>query len=210
MKGKKVLKIVLIVALVLIALFLANTIRKVIILKDLKDKISKYEFSNFHLSINSEYDYDGHKSKLDYYKKDNKELSIMELEINGSKSKVSWYNNGERIDTFYEGADFKNVEIDSENMTRIYPFSIFEGTLGGDNDLFIKSISLKINSTKINDKDCYLMRLGEEKYYFEKDTGLVIYVEAQNAKSNRIYEFNTITDEIFTEPDISQYTLIKK
>ena len=209
MNGKKILKIVLIVILVLVVLFLANIIRKVIILRDLEDKISKYDLkNNYNIIATSEQD-NGQKTKMNFYKKDNKELSVLETEVNGNNAKISWYNNGERIDTFYEGVDYKRVEIDASFMPKLETYNIFESTFGGDKNIFIKSMTLKISSTKIDDNECYLIKLGTDKYYVEKDTGLVINIVAYGMRASKTYEFDNVADEIFIEPDISQYTLVK-
>ena len=52
----------------------------------------------------------------------------------------------------------------------------------------------------------------EQETYIDKDTGLVLKIKAIDI-INEIeyeYEFNNVDDEIFVEPDISQYTLIEK
>lgn len=212
MKGKKILKIVLIVILVLIVLLLVNTIRKYIIVKDLQNKISKYTSSNnYHMSLTSYNKIIGQKGKVEYYKKDKKELYIMETTLNEKNAKLSSYNNGERIDVFYEGPDYKNAEIDSDFISKIELHNGIDYT-GSDLNTFLTCLMgvIKINSTKYNDIDCYLVTLGgKEKYYIEKDTGLLLKSFVSNYEVERSYEFNNVSDEVFIEPDIGQYTILK-
>ena len=113
----------------------------------------------------------GQKGKVEYYKKDKKELYIMETTLNEKNAKLSSYNNGERIDVFYEGPDYKNAEIDSDFISKIELHNGIDYT-GSDLNTFLTCLMgvIKINSTKYNDIDCYLVTLGgKEKYYIEKE-----------------------------------------
>ena len=67
-------------------------------------------------------------------------------------------------------------------------------------------------------KDCYKINNYLSQSYgvdyntkvtfiFEKDTGLLIKTIEAERTTEREYEFNNVDDSIFTEPDISQYTL---
>ena len=45
------------------------------------------------------------------------------------------------------------------------------------------------------------------EYYIEKETGLVIKTIIDDTTATREYEFDNVDDQIFVEPDVSQYTL---
>ena len=51
---------------------------------------------------------------------------------------------------------------------------------------------------------------GIEKYYIDKNTGLLLKSFVANTEVERSYEFNNVSDEVFIEPDIGQYTILKK
>ena len=46
--------------------------------------------------------------------------------------------------------------------------------------------------------------------YIDKETGIFVKSIEAGIVNEREYEFNTVDDSIFTEPDISQYTLKEK
>ncbi len=47
----------------------------------------------------------------------------------------------------------------------------------------------------------------KNEVYLEKNTGLYVKSIIDESNSEREYEFDTVDDSIFSEPDISQYTL---
>ncbi len=86
---------------------------------------------------------------------------------------------------------------------------------------FLASIYTHIEEVIYNEKECYritgnlnsaflLTNSDEKEIYMEKDTGLCIKIVYNNGKTEEIqHEFNEISDEIFTKPDISQYEIIQ-
>ena len=208
MSGKKVLKIILIVILVALALFFINTFRKFMIIKDLQTKISEYSSStNFHLkTIQNPMD-NGKEGSIDYYKKDNKEVTILETISEEKPVKVSWYNNGERTDAFFEFAEPKSAQLDTDYISTVHIFNNLETE--NDFQTFLLSMIVKIKSAKYNDKECYIIKFENEQYYIDKETGLLLKNISNNVNVDREYEFNNVSDEIFIEPDIGQYQLIK-
>ena len=48
----------------------------------------------------------------------------------------------------------------------------------------------------------------ETELYIEKETGLCLKSTIMNQTSVIEYEFDNVTDEIFTEPDMSLYELV--
>ena len=102
MKGKKIFKIIGIILLVIIAIFLIRTIRNYIIIKDLQNKITKYSNSTNYYMKSTVTAKEGTRVDMKYYKKDNRQVVFMERNINGENLKMSMYDNGDRIDIFYE------------------------------------------------------------------------------------------------------------
>lgn len=77
-------------------------------------------------------------------------------------------------------------------------------------------ITSNIKSVNYNGKDCYIIKgfmsstslISEgAKIYIDKETGLLVKTTEAGIVSEREYEFDKVEDNIFKEPDISQYTL---
>lgn len=215
MKIKKVFKIIGIIIPILIILMLIHTIRNYIIITDLQSKISNYQNSkNYHIKsvANSE---DGTtNTKMDYYRKNNKQAIFIERNTNGETIKLSMYDNGERVDTFIETQDSKNAKLNSDDLMTVNIYNYLET----DNkwQTFLGCITARIKSTNLNGKECYIVKgflsstsLTSEgaEIYIDKETGLFLKTTEVKIITERDYEFDKVEDSIFTEPDISQYTL---
>lgn len=221
MKGKKILKIIGIILLILFVLLLVHTFRNYIIVSSLQNKISKYANStNYHVKITTY----GTKEKNDittmnYYKKDDKVVVIAERNMNGEISKISTYNHDNRTDTFIEGKEEKIAQI-GERKTGIV-VQIYN-LLENDTRLqtFLACVFAHIRSEKIDNKECYIVSKyysnmgweieGKNERYIDKETGLLIKNITDDTVTEREFEFNNVSDDVFIEPDIGQYTILKK
>lgn len=215
MKCKKILKIIGIILLILLVLILIHTIRNFIIIKNLQNQIAQYVNSeNYYIkSVTSENN--GVIVKTEYYQKDDKQVVLMERDNNGEKTKISMYNNGERINTFTETLDAKSVKLNSPNSIVVQIVNVLQT----DNNwqTFLYSIISKVKKVEYNGKECYSIdnflspyyMYGTEKneVYIEKDTGLLLKQTIDDITTQKEYQFNNVDDSIFIEPDISQYTL---
>ena len=214
MKKKKILKIVLIIIAVLIALFIVHTVRNYVIITNLQNKVSEYQDStNYHIkSVTTEIN--GTVITMEYYRKDNKEALFLENNLNGEISKVSVYNNGERVNTFFDTKENKVAELNSGRMMSVHIVSYIE--TANNWHTFFESMRTNIKSTEYNGKECYIIKgflsiysqgfeVGET--YIEKDTGLFVKTIENGRIGEREYEFDKVEDYIFIEPDISQYKL---
>lgn len=112
MNKKKILKIIGIVLLIIIVIVLIHTIRNYIIITNLQNKVSKYtESTNYYTkSISTE---NGMKVTIEYYKKDKKEVLKLERDFEGKIAKMTNYNNGERVDTFWDSEEGKKVKLNN-------------------------------------------------------------------------------------------------
>ena len=214
MKIKKILKIIGIIVEILIILLLVHTIRNYIIITDLQDKFSQYsDSSNYYIkSIATE---DNRTIiTMEYYSKDNKQVVFLERNINGETSKISMYDDGEKTDTFWDNKENKIVQLDSETMIEINIYNRLET----DNNwqTFLGSIFASVKSTNYNGKECYiikgflssnLLNFESAEIYVEKDTGLFVKAIEGSTTTEREYEFDNVEDTVFSEPDISQYTV---
>lgn len=213
---KNVLKIILLIIVLLIVIIAIHTVRNYSIITDLQEKISKYKTTtNYHIKSISDQG-NGTIITMNYYKKDNKQVVFLERELEEKNIKISMYDNGKRTDKFTETKETKIAELNTG--TTIIPVNITNQVETESKwQTFISSITAKVKKSEFNGKECYIINnffsenslngLYENAVYVEKDTGLLIKSVVDSNKSEREYEFNKVEDTIFTEPDISQYTL---
>ena len=180
----------------------------------MQNKIAEYNGStNYHIkSVATENN--GTIVKMDYYKKDGKQVVFMERNVNNEITKISMYNNGERTDTFTETKDSKIAQLNSGTIMSVGIYNHLESDSKWQT--ILGCINAKIKSVDYNGKECYIVKefmssisLTSEgaETYIDKETGLFVKSTEADIVNEREYEFNTVDDSVFTEPDISQYTL---
>lgn len=217
MNKKKVLKIILLFILIAIIIFLAITIRKMIIISDLNNKVSKYINSNNHYEkiVNNFGD------MTEFYLKDENALMIYTLKEKdtGKNRKLMQYTKGDKVNTYIDVEDSKIAmlgaskdEVQSQIMIMGFDY---ENNLWS---LFKLAAMSKIKTVKYEGKDCYLVQsLIADNAYIQKQTGLTLkanngYSVKEDGTEEAIvaeyyYEFDNVDDSIFVEPDISQYKI---
>lgn len=217
MNKKKTFKIILLIILIVLAIFVLYTLRNFIIVKGLQNKIAQYtSISNFSATINQTFTDDSTNVLINYYQDGNKQAVILQrTESNGEVIKMSQYNNGERCDVFWDAKDSKTAQLNAANTINVQ----LTNSLETDNDwqTLLACTFAVIKSTKYNGKDCYsitnymspLFMNGTEKneVYVDKETGIAIKSIMDNQITEKEYNFNTVDEAVFTEPDIGQYTL---
>lgn len=217
MKVKKWLKILGIVMAILVIFLLIHTIKNYIIITGLQDKISQYSNnSNYYIKSVATED-NGTIVTMEYYKKDNKQAVFIERNLNGEISKISTYNNGERIDTFWDNKDNKIAQLNTDTFMNVNFYNCLETDYKWQT--FLSSITSSIKSVNCNEKACYLIKgfmsssyltSKETEVYIEKDTGLLIKSTEEGILTEKEYKFDSVEDTVFSEPDIRQYTLKDK
>lgn len=213
---KRILRIILYIILALIIIFLIHTLRNFFIISNLQKNISNYVNSdNYYIKINTT-ESNNTTVALKYYKKGDKQLVLWEKNTNGELLKMSMYNNGQRVDTFTETSNSKTVKFNSPSQISVQIYNFLET----DNSwqTFLLSALAKVRSTTYNGKACYTVEnflnpnslFGTEKnvVYIEKDTGLYLKNITDSTVTEREYEFNNVSDSMFVEPDVSQYTIM--
>lgn len=213
---KKILKTILIILLVLFVLFLLHSFRNFMIIRKLQKSIEPYLSStNYHLhSINSQDN--GDSIVMDYYKKGSKETSIIERVSEKNPTKISTYKDDESITTYIDTPSEKYV---TPNRNIVLSINIYNWCESDNNwQIFLISAFCNIKSSKYNEKDCYIISNFFSPYflydssdsnllYVEKDTGLLLKTQVGSMVSERSYEFNTVDDSFFVQPNINEYTL---
>ena len=218
MKKKKVLKIIGMIILVVIIMFLIYVLRNFIIIKKLKNNFSKYENSqNYHITsvVKSESDMT---VKMNYYKKENKQVVFMERKTSEEDLKFTMYDNGERVDIFIDNGSEKTCRLGvGTELVQVNLVNYLET----DNDwqTFLGCMSSKIKSADCKGKKCYVIKdfmsstsltFEGSETYIDKETGLMVRTIEDGVTYDREYEFDKVEDSVFVEPDISQYTLKEK
>lgn len=229
-KSKKVWKIILMIVIIIIVLFLMHTIRNLIIINKLSSKTSKYTSStNYHVKTVAHYE-EG-TTTVDFYKKDNRTVHIIEANRNEKVSKLMAYDNGSRIDIFIDNGETKIANLDCNALLgKNEVYNLFE--IERLREIIAYSLVSRIKSVNCNDKKCYRItsdmslqyvhNMTEEKeevvatfemekseMYIDKDTGLIVKRITSAETVEKEYEFNNVDDSVFVEPDISKYELKK-
>lgn len=213
MKEKKILKIILAVIMVVIVLFLLNTLRKFVIIKNLQGAAEKYASSNNVHVKSVEEENSNTIVTINYYKKAEKNLLTIERKNKDAVSKISKYSDGNKTDVYYDSADNKIAELNASESAVEFNIDSYVKT-NNNWETFLASMSAKIKATQYNGKKCYVIKnfasstfltsKGAEAY-IEKDTGLLVKYSMNSNTTERKYEFNNVSDSIFIEPDISEY-----
>lgn len=196
-------------------ILIIHTIKNYIIITDLQSKISNYQDSkNYHIKSVANSNDGTTNIKMDYYRKDNKQVIFIERNANGESVKLSMYDNGERVDTFTDTQDTKTAKLNSGELMTVNIYNYLE--TNNKWQTLLGCITAKIKSTNLNGKECYIVKdflsstsLTSEgaETYIDKETGLFLQTTETEIITERDYEFYNVEDSIFIEPDISQYTL---
>lgn len=217
----KTWKIIVAILVIVLLVFVINTIRKVIVFNKLQEKISVYEKSkNMYLKIDSEKSITERAIKNDIdklvIKYKDKPMTIVQLKNeNGYKNYI-----------FYE--KIKKVAITDVNSMDILKVAKINNTIRTNSfiDKIIKCITSKISTETINGKEHYVIEgklnrsqlmlpnVVSMKAYIDKETGLTMKLveitkETDNTKKEHItnyeYNFDSIDNEKISEPDIRGY-----
>lgn len=155
----------------------------------------------------------------DIYQKSEKKLVV--ISKTSTDTTTSLYYNNIKCDMFYESPEGKRAKL-SSSATLIEPLITNYVEVSNNWSTFLASLCTSIKKIEYNGADCYHMTgnldsvfwvspLGKKEMYINKDTGLCLKLVYSNGKTiNCNYEFNNVSDTVFVEPDISQYTLIEE
>lgn len=217
--------IVIIILLIMLG-FWANTFRNYRILEELRQTLKETQkTSNYHLTMSTKMGNYG-LIVMDTYGKDGKVVSMSQaIAIYGQRHKTTLYIKGNRRALYKEedngGQYEKTVEIDENYNIEYWGvgnwFLEEPETEGGRSKLWL-STRVKIGKTMYHEKECYVIendRFSKDPnqhiiYYIEKDTGLIVRQIQNNENWDYDYEFENVDDEIFREPNIEEYELIEK
>lgn len=218
MNKKKILITILLIAIIAILAFLAFTIREMITLKNLNKKVAQYVNNNEHYEkiINNS----GNVTTItEYYCKGNNAVLFLNttLKATGETRKLTNYFKGDKVNSYIESGEDKIALLNTNGV----PNKVMIRQVDAGNnlwELFLMALATSIRSEECNGKDCYVLSLGENsKTYIDKETGLTLkaiegtVVDENGNESVQTmeyyYEFDNVDDNIFVEPDISEYKI---
>lgn len=214
MDKKRILKILILIIAIIVILFVIYMVRNFVIIDSMQKKVAEYDSTNFYRkTIAKEKD----KTVItEYYRKDNKQVVFMEKNENGKISKVVIYDMGYKANVY--------EEIDGEKIAKLHygeiDLSNIVNGLETDNkwQVFIQGKSVKVKSDKINDKKCYAVSnfvsltspdFENRTLYIDKESGLLLKNVNKDSVIEYEYDIGNVKDEIFIEPDISQYKTLE-
>ena len=222
MKNKKAI-IISIIVLIILAILLGIVGRKIYIIKDINNKVSKYE-ENTNVYVKSYSDSEEIASKYtEKYRLD--DMYREKMKRRNEESYLDTFIDGNEIKMYMDSPDAKVLtkkENDGKNknflnlIPNYYKYENFK-------ELLSNSIHTSIKSEKINGKDCYILSgiknpnlLVEEgtkkiEVYVEKETGLTVMVKTYKENSviqeNYEYKFGSLTEKDLEQPDESKYEI---
>lgn len=232
---KNKLRVLRIIILIIILAFAISAVRKMYIVGDLYNKAEQIvKNTNYHREIASMSE--GNFTKTEIWATDNKIKMILKKfendkieirEVYGTKkgrmenSDIDAYIINEY--TTINGE--KTAKLNHEVQISVAPQNPFY--VENKFQLFLFAIPTSIKSTTFYGKECYYITnykepfsMNETGMYLDKETGLPISyagyeTEFIDSGVGRIpaaeykYEFNTVTEDNFVEPDLSEYKVEK-
>lgn len=228
-KYKSKLKVLKIIILAIILIFVFIVARRMFILIDIQNKVNKYEnIDNCHLRL---YWYYGNQISInEIYKKESKNKTHTEMISKNGYYEEYIFDNGNEQKIFnISKLDGKSELLINNKKDSVTNKIEIRNDLKTDNilDFMIMSLTTRITSEKCNGKECYKIEFPKffknfdgATEYIEKQTGLLIrHIDTVNIEKQQEiqaawlqeykYEFNTVTDEDFIEPDISEYEIVE-
>jgi len=224
-KKMKKLKLI-ILSIILVILIVVTTVvgRKYFILLDISNKVKKQNTSD-NFRVTEYYHINGYTVEQDYYKLGNKSKMISRSETtDGVVTTITYDYGGNALNngnTYIEDKTGKYACLNCSGAGILLNDSIF--SVATKFDLFKYSFNATITEANYRGKNCYLIKnipafIGgtDERLYIEKDTGLMIGEDKINTAggNNEInviesrYEYGTLTNADFIEPDLSEYKLL--
>ena len=211
----KILKIILLIILIIFGIHIG---RNMIIISSLNNKANNYvSSSNYHKETTN---FNGDNLMIiDTYYKDGKTVTFLRRVTEKEINKISVYQSGDITNTYFETGDDKKAQLNQKDaflVSNIFNYlesnNIFE--------ILIRSVTTNIKTVNCNGKDCYLMTdyfssdlltSRNDSAYIDKETGLIIRMtmsgDSKDTVTDYTYEFDTVTDDIFIEPDINEYKI---
>ncbi len=232
-KYRNKLRILRGILLIIFMIFVLDSCRKIIIISDLSSKAEQYvDSTNFHkVTVSGGYTNDfGGFTKMEVYRLGDRRKIILTnfIPINemnqvttmfGKDRKIGYQNIEEYTTNMYVIKDGKKTEavLNQQMALEAKPGNILKTESWWQQ--ILGSIFASVRETSYNGEKCYyianfglLQDTNSYGMYISKDTGLVVGFgqsspigEIESSIQTYKYEFDTVTEEDFIEPDPSEY-----
>ncbi len=202
MEKKKILIIVLVIVIVLIAFLAVHIVKNMNIINEISEKQEIIARStNYHcITQNST------GSKTEIYYKDGISKTVVET---NNATVVTWSNeNTKELINYFPKAMKATVGTGDSPRTAIE-------TLDLPNS-FMTALFTRISSDKINNEECYVVKSNRTTTYISKENGTILKRIGGTATIDGVkkdiivdkkWEFNKLTDEDMTRPDLTGYDI---
>ena len=232
----KFFKYLLMINIIILVLFLVHFVRNIIILNDLTEKGSIYNYSNNfyakYVSV-SQNDYE----VIERYYLSNKEMYVFTSVDKNLKDEISkhtiYYDGEKRIDLIEVPGENKKYMLEENPEHLSYDGFIYRKNLNFENTwhLIKAAAASRIKSVVCNEIECYKIsgkcvglehNEGELYWYIDKETGLFMREYGRNSTVKKdvekdvynmfeeyTYEFGNVKEDDFILPDLSGYEKIE-
>ena len=232
----KFFKYLLMINIIILVLFLVHFVRNIIILNDLTEKGSIYNYSNNfyakYVSV-SQNDYE----VIEKYYLSDKEMYIFTSVDKNLKDEISkhtiYYDGEKRIDLIEVPGENKKYMLEENPEHLSYDGFIYRKNLNFENTwhLIKAAAASRIKSVVCNEIECYKIsgkcvglehNEGELYWYIDKETGLFMREYGRNSTVQKdvekdvynmfeeyTYEFGNVKEDDFVLPDLSGYEKIE-
>lgn len=215
-KSLKILLTVVIVILVLVIVGLVgyNLLKNTLTMSKIETTLnnlnigSNYSYSMTNVTTGNEGKYKDDLSVGQYYVDEGKFYARINTYGNDGNNTAIAYKDGTDDIILYDDGENKSYKINGESNSEI--------------DMEINPTDLKVFSQEIlfrikdnvdniveetkNDKECYVITTNDfNKYWVEKDTGIIISYIENNNSFDLSYTIGNVTDDDFVKPDTNEY-----
>jgi len=151
--------------------------------------------------------------------------SFQRLDRNNSR-KLMTFSDAGNTNVYIETNESKVAVLNSESISKIQIWNGLETT--NLKDFILISLLSRITTENCNGKECYKIDTSysqdilysenkEATFYIDKETGLLVRIlngteisesrDTVNTLTDYYYEFDNVTEQDLTEPDITQYKI---
>ena len=216
MNRKKVIITILVILFIVLMVFIVNVIAKMIIIKDINDKVSKYRNGEHYFEKKVAYS-DSGDLIIEHYSKGANAVTFQihnDKDIHFQRTIIDYYKgeqNNRYVDSkFYGKSALLNINQTSEKIK-------IRGLDYDDNlwNLVQIAITTPISDVNYNGRECYFIDSDKFNHpYIDKETGLTLRISQEpldkinknlDGVAEYEYKFENFDDSIFIEPNINEY-----
>lgn len=201
-----VLKTILLIVFVVVLLFLG---RRIIIVSDLSNKaqdIKQNNLNNYYAKIEGGFAGEYHVTEC-YYKDGNYKIRTISYSEEKEREEIVFYKNEKEQIMLTETLEgkFLNKNTFIKEVTPIPYYNNYA-------EVLCMSLVYGVESVKLDDIECYVLKSKTNEQYISKETGLMVKQinRANNTATDYQYEFGVVKDSDISIPNLSEYEQTKE